>query len=135
MKNNNYIHDTPYLRNSIAYDHDFRYTLCKMMRFFSFYFHFFIFWLFSMLGGKRAKNRPKFCLLGAIHHMSSFVVHKCKIIISPGVFFIFLKFWFFGLGGSRGKKWPTMTTVSFVTLYLRNHKSYDLDSSCTCVKA
>ena len=26
MKNNNYIHHVPYLRNSIAYDHDFWYT-------------------------------------------------------------------------------------------------------------
>ena len=34
-----------------------------------------------------------------------FMVLICKII-SPGIFFFFLKFWFFGLlGGYKGKKW------------------------------
>ena len=38
---------------------------------------------------------------------SSFVVQKCKMIISPGFFFISSKFWFFRLlGGSKGKKGP-----------------------------
>ena len=43
----------------------------------------------------------------------SFVVHKNKMIISPGIFFIISKFWFFGLlGGWMGKKWPKMTKKS-----------------------
>ena len=33
---------------------------------------------------------------------SLFLVHWCKMIISPRVFFIFLKFWFFGLLGEWG---------------------------------
>ena len=45
-----------------------------------------------------------------IHHMILIVVHNCKMIISPGVFFIFSSFWFFGLlGESKGKKWPKLT--------------------------
>ena len=48
---------------------------------------------------------------------------RVKWIISPGVFFIFSKFWFFRLlGRSKGKKWPKMTR-NYVnhTPYLRKH--------------
>ena len=82
------------------------------------FFIFSKFWFSGLLGGKRAKiaqNDKKFCLLCFISQelyiiWSSFVVHKRKMIISPGVFFMFLKFWFFGLlGGSKRKKWPKIT--------------------------
>ena len=45
-------------------------------------------------------------------------------------FFIFSKFWFFGLlGGSKSKNWSKMTKNSvWPTLYFRNHISYDLHS-------
>ena len=50
----------------------------------------------------------------------SFVVRKCKIIKSPGLFFIFSKLWFFGLlGGSKGKKWPKMAKNSVVPFISR----------------
>ena len=51
---------------------------------------------------------------------SWFLVHLCKMIISPCVSFIFSKFWFFVLlGGSKGKKWSKMTKISVChTLYL-----------------
>ena len=101
------------------------------------------FWYSGLLGGrgqgKRAKSSPKWqkkCLPHLLSQepyikWSSFVVHKCKIITSPVVFFIFSKFWFFRLlGGSKGKKWPIITN----NLYLRNHISYDLDLWCICVK-
>ena len=55
------------------------------------------------------------------------MVLMCKMIISPGVFFIFLKFWLSGLlgGGQKGKKQPKMTKDSiFCTLHLRNHASF-----------
>ena len=43
----------------------------------------------------------------------SFMIHICKTIISPGIFFIFSKIWFSGSsGGSKSKKWPKMTTNS-----------------------
>ena len=43
---------------------------------------------------------------------SSFVVHKCKMIICAGAFFIFSKFWFFGLfGESKDKKWQNDKSI------------------------
>ena len=67
MKNNNYICDMPYLRNSIEYDHDF--TRC-----FLFYFIFFlIFFFFGLLGGwgggkgqKMVQDDKTICLLQLI---------------------------------------------------------------------
>ena len=53
---------------------------------------------------------------------SSFVVQKCKMIISPGFFFISSKFWFFRLlGGSKGKngpKWQKNSNSVSQELYL-----------------
>ena len=43
---------------------------------------------------------------GTIHHIIIIYGTMCKIIISPGVFFVFPKFWFSGLLG--GKKGQTM---------------------------
>ena len=44
---------------------------------------------------------------------SYFLVHMCKVMISPGFFFIFSKFRFFALlGGSKGKKWPKTHSVA-----------------------
>ena len=97
--------------------------------FFSVFLVFLIFSFFELLGGgKRAKNGPrwqKICLLQLIsqetydRHLwhtiiwSSFMGHLCKMMISPGVFFIFSKFWFFGLlkggwGVGRGVKGQKM---------------------------
>ena len=38
-----------------------------------------------------------------------FLLHLCKMMISPGVFFIFVKFWFFRLLGRGGVKGQKMT--------------------------
>ena len=60
--------------------------------------------------GKKMVQNEKFCLSCSISQKSHiiwfwFMVLMCKMIISPVVFFIFSKFWFFGLlGGSKGKK-------------------------------
>ena len=123
--------------------------MCKMIISPECFFHFFkslIFWV--VRGGKRAKNNPKWqkksvcCTWYLKNHKPyiiwlSFVVHKCKIIISPGVFFYFSRFLFFVLlGGSKGKKWqndiklcPQETisgTVSHCcTPYLSKHTSFD----------
>ena len=60
MKNNNYICHMPYLRNSIAYDHDFWYTYKMMISPGVFFFHFFLYFLFWAVRrggeGERAKN-------------------------------------------------------------------------------
>ena len=64
------------------------------------------------------------------------LVHLCKIMIFPGIFFIFLKFWFFGLLESqRAKTGPWWQTNSVCyTSYLRNHISHDCHLWYTCVK-
>ena len=115
---NNYICNVPCLRSSIAYDHDFWYTSVKWWYlqvfwvFFSFFFLFFLrFSFFRLLGGKRAKNGSRW-QKNLVNFISqepyitwlSFMVHLCKMMISPSVFFIFSKFWFSGLlGGGRGE--------------------------------
>ena len=121
MKNNNYIRHTPYLRNSVAHDHDLWYTCAKwwyLQAFFSFLWNFH-FW--GKLWGKRAKNSPKWKI--TIIHLSRamsqeqysiwswFLVHLCKMIISPVLFFIFSKFWFLGFC-------PKWQKILFVTLHI-----------------
>ena len=90
-----------------------------LLEFFSFFSKF---WLSGLLGQKIAQNDKKLCLLCLISQepyvmWSSFVVHKCKMIISPGVFFIFSKFWFFGfLEGPKvknGAKWQKTLSFAF----------------------
>ena len=74
-----------------------------------FWFQFCFWYLFLILifwvGGKSAKNCPKwqkilsitFHISGTIHHIwLSCMVHLCKVIISPGSFFIFQNFDFSG---------------------------------------
>ena len=83
------------------------------------FFHFFEIFIFHAVrrvkGQKLAQNVKKLCLVHFISQelyiiWSSFVVHKCKVITSPGVFFfvfIFSKFWCFRLlGGSKCKNDP-----------------------------
>ena len=101
MKNNSYAQHTPYLRNSIAYDHDFWYTCVKwwyLQVFFSFFWHFHF--------KKWPKMTKKICLLQLISQKPyiiwlAFIVPLRKMIISPGAFFIFSKFWFSGLLGGK----------------------------------
>ena len=93
-----------------------------------------IFWVHRGIKGQQmVQNDKKFCLLHSISQKPytrlSFMVQVCKIIISPGVFFQFKKFWFSGLSGSwKGKKWPKMTKSSAcLTPYLRIHTSCNCD--------
>ena len=64
------------------------------------------------------KNEKKICLSCSISQelyiiWFSFMVHICKMIIFPGIFFIFSKIWFSrSSGGSKSKKWPKITTNS-----------------------
>ena len=99
------------------------------------FFIFSKFWFSGLLGGKRAKNSlkwQKICLSCSISQEPfliwlSFVVQKCKVIISLGVFFFnyYFKILIFGLlGGSKGKNGPKWQIV-LCTVYLRNHASYD----------
>ena len=68
------------------------------------FFHFFkslIFWVVRRVKGqKTVQNNKKFCPYCSISQEPyimwlSFMLHMCKMIISPGSFFIILKFWFF----------------------------------------
>ena len=111
----------PYLKNSIVYDHDF-WDTCIKWWYRQAFCSFFLFWFFRLLGQKMdkkgqkmAQKEKKLCLLCSISQEPyiiwlSSVVHKFKMMISPGVFFHFFKFWFFRLsGGSKCKKFPKMT--------------------------
>ena len=60
-------------------------------------------------GQKMAQNDKKFCLFCSISQepytiWSSFVVLMCKMIISPGIFFIFQNFDSSGWEGQKSKK-------------------------------
>ena len=91
-----------YLRNYMSNDCDFWNAGVKWW-----YIHvFFLFFKnFDFLGQKLGKSHkwPKitcnsihiiFCELNIMWLW--FLVHWCKMMISPGIFFIFQKFWFFG---------------------------------------
>ena len=93
---------------------------------------------------KRQKMAQNYKILSVVFYISrtvhhiwlSIMIHICKMIISPGIFFIFSKILFFCLlGGSKGKKWPKILKNSVHhALYLRNHISYDLHLRYKCVK-
>ena len=56
---------------------------------------------------------------------SWFLVHLCKMMIFPCIFFIFSKFWFFVLlGGKRAKNNVKLPISVCFALYLRNCRSY-----------
>ena len=89
-KNNNYMpcvssvpkrkititsHHVSYLRNSIAYDHDFWYTFVKWWYLQVFFFIFVKFSFFGLLGGQRSKNSSKWKIRikSIMHHISGTV--------------------------------------------------------------
>ena len=73
-------------------------------------FHFFKILVFHVVmgvkGKKMAQNDKAFCLPCSLSQKPYliwlwFSVHMCKMMISPAIIFIFLKFWFFGVLGGR----------------------------------
>ena len=74
--------------------------MCKMIIFSGFFFIFSKVWFSGLLGGQRVKNSPIWqkiillCLISQKPYIiwSSFVVHKCKMILSPVFFLFFQKF-------------------------------------------
>ena len=104
----------PYLRNSIAYDHDFS---CPCVKWYlqGFFFQFFKIFIFRIVrvvkGQKKTQNDKKICLLHSISEKPyiiwlSFMVNIYKMIISWSVFLIFENFNFLGAGGKRAKSSP-----------------------------
>ena len=73
MKNNNYVPHVPYLRNSIAYNHDFWYSCVKWWYLqdfffhFSFFFYIFIFWAVRGVKGQKKVQDNKNILSVALH--------------------------------------------------------------------
>ena len=97
-QNDKKLSQTSYLRNHTSYDCHIWYTYVKWIFIFSKF-------LFSRsLGGKRAKNGPKL----------ENKVHKCKMIMSPVVLFIFSKFWVFWIVG-RVKMTKTSVCCGFIS--------------------
>ena len=101
----------PYLTNRAPCHQYFWYTCVrwwKLQPFFSF-FKILIFWV---VRGNKAKNGTKWQniqsvalhISGSIHHIIVIYGHMCKMIISPGAFFSFSKFWFFGSSGEWKSK-------------------------------
>ena len=100
----NYICHAPYLRNSIACDHDFWCTIVKWWYIPGAFFHFFKILIFWVVGGtnvqKIVQNDKTFCPSCCISQEPyiiwlPFMVHMCKMI-SPGVFSFFQNFDFLG---------------------------------------
>ena len=115
-----------YLRKHTSYDCNLWYTCVKwyLQAFFFNFFKILIFWIVRGVKGKKmVQNDKKICLLHSISQEPyiiwlSFMVHMCKMIISPGVFFSFSKFWFFGLLGGEGVKWEkTVQNDKFFCLF------------------
>ena len=89
-----------------------------------------IFWVISGLKGKKWPWMTKLCLSHSISQeayiiWSWFLVHLCKVMISPASFLIFLKFWFLGgvLGVKRVKNEPKSLISVCHTPYLSNCRS------------
>ena len=92
--------------------------------FFSFFSELRFLGLSGVKGQKMAQNDKKFCLLHFISQepyiiWSLFMVHMCKRIISPGIFFfIFFKiliflWWWEGVKGAKNDpKWPKVMSHS-----------------------
>ena len=120
------IHHAPYFRNHSSWDHNF-WSMCKMMISLGRFSIFSKFWFFGLFVGQKMTKWPKmkrFCLSHFILREPyilwfSFMVGMCKMIISLGVFFIFLKFWFSGLlGGKRVKNCQKWQKILLLTLHV-----------------
>ena len=121
-----YVRHAPYLRNHTSLDCYLWCTCVKynISRYFFIFFKILIFWVVrGVKGQKMVENDNKICLSHLISQEPyiiwlSFIVHMCKMIIYPGVFFIFSKLRFFALlGDKRAKnvpKWQKIMSVMFL---------------------
>ena len=101
--NDNYVCDTPYLSKHISCDCVFYCTSLKWWHLQMFFSVFSKFWFSGLLGErgvtgqKMAQNNKKFCLTPYLRNCTSyecFLLHISKMV-SPAIFFIFSKVWFF----------------------------------------
>ena len=120
--------------------------MCKMIAnpgFFFPFFKIFIFWVVGVVKGRKiVQNDKTLCPSRSISHEPyiiwlAFMVHMCKMIISPGVFSIFFKSFIFQVVtvGVKVQKGCKMTkNIVRCTPYLRNDRSFDCHLLYTCVK-
>ena len=89
MKNNNYICHAPYLRNSIAYDHEFWYTCVKwwyLVLFFDFFDIFIFLAVRGVKGQKIAQKNNNY-----IHHAPSV---RNSVAYDHDLWYISVKWWY-----------------------------------------
>ena len=101
-----------------------------ILRYFCEFFKILIFDFLGCWGGggvkwqKMAQKKKKICPACFISQEPyilwlSFMLHLCKMIISPGSYFISSKFWFFGLLGSkRAKNSPKWQEILSIALHI-----------------
>ena len=117
-----------YLSNHISYDCHLWYTCVNnISRSFFHLFKILIFWIVSRVKGQKIaqnykKNSVMTCSAWYIKNHTSWLpslVHKCKIILSPGIFLFFQNFGF--LGGEEGQrakngpKWQRLCPLHFIS--------------------
>ena len=106
--------------------------LCKIIlrRFFPFFSKL---WFSGLLKEQKWPKMKKNC---SSHSVSQepyiiwlwFLAHICKMMISPTLFIVFSRFWFFGfLGGKRAKNDPQLLISVRHALHLRKCGSYYRD--------
>ena len=106
--------------------------------FFFFFFIKILIFRVGVKGQKMSQNDKKKSLSRSISQeayilWSWLLVLMCKTMTFPGAFFIFSKFWFFGLWGGKWQKWPKLTKGSVcLTLCCRNYTTLDCDFWYTC---
>ena len=100
------------------------------------FFHFFKSLIFQVFRGVRGQKKSlkwqkilsiTLHISETIYNRLSSMVHMSKVIISPGIFFIFSKFWFSGSIGRWRNKKQSKRTKNYVCCapYLRSHALYD----------
>ena len=125
---------TLHISGTIHHDSHLWYTCVKW--YLQAFFHFFkilIFQVFRVVKVQKiVQNDKKFCPSCSISQelyiiWLLFMVHMCKMILSPGNFFIFSRFWFLGL------LW--VNNYICHAPYLRNCTSSNHDFWCTYTKS
>ena len=124
----NYVCHILYLRKDTSCDCGFWYTYAKwwhLQMFFSVFEKLIFPILWSVKQPNMAQNDNKLCLSDSLSQELYliwlwFLIHLCKMMISPASFFIFSKFWFFGFLGGRvkGQKMTHNYQFQSVTLYI-----------------
>ena len=101
------------------------------------FFHFsktLILWVVKEGGGvkgqKMVQNEKKFCLSRSISQEAyiiwlSFEVHRCNMMISPGICYIFSKFWIFWFLGGWVTKKKMIHNYQFQSVTLSNSRTVD----------